>query len=73
MKTFIISYTIHLTSGEVINPRPMRVKNTSSMLEAKIKLNEYLKKKHSDFYRMEIQSCHEDFGFDLFNTLFGMR
>ena len=57
-KTYEIEYIVYLTSGK--EDHIMKVKNNESELQAKIRLEVYLKKKYPNFLRLEIKSCTED-------------
>lgn len=74
-KTYVIDYCVYDKDGNFIKKDgQMKVKNKSCELEAKIKLEEFLKKKYFNFHRLVITKCTEDtlgqFG-DLFNDIFG--
>jgi hypothetical protein len=59
MKTYKIEYGIHFTNGHY-ESHTTKVKNCMSDLHAKIKLEEWLKKKHSNFKELVIYKCNED-------------
>lgn len=66
--TFLIDYQL-LNSDRIVKSGTIKVKNKQNELEAKIKLEEYLKKNNS-FDRMIITKCEEDF-LSTWNSLFG--
>jgi hypothetical protein len=67
-KTFHISYGIYFTDGNY-ESHTMKVKNCMSEIHSKVKLEDYLKKKHSNFQKLVIFKCTNDF-FGLFD-MFG--
>ena len=68
-KTFVIEYKIYF-SNKSPTIHTTKVKNCMGELHAKIKLGEWLKKKHSDFKNLEIISCKEDI-VGMFGDIFG--
>ena len=76
MKTYIIKYYYFTTDGQKITPSSIKVKNCTSDIHAKIRLESYLKKHNSDFGNLIVESCREDLGtlggiFSSFNDIFG--
>lgn len=71
--TFVIHYGYYLTGGRY-ESHTTKVKRCMSELHAKVKLEDYLKKKQPDFVSLVIYSCKRDvenpFG-DIFGDLFG--
>jgi hypothetical protein len=67
MKTYILNHTIFFVDRPT-KTHKIKIKNCLSDLHAKIRLGDYLKRKHSNFERLQVDSCHEES--DLFN-LFG--
>lgn len=68
-ETFIIEYKIYFT----LKPPQIhetKIKNCMGELHAKIKLEDWLKKKHSDFKQLEVIKCEKDV-FGLFGDIFG--
>lgn len=59
MKTYLIKYRIHFTDKSSFS-RETRVKNCISSAHAQSRLEDYLKRKHSDFTFMTVASCAED-------------
>ena len=58
--TFIIDYGVYFTNGHY-ESHTMKVKNCMSEIHAKIKLEDYLKKKHTDFQKLVVYKCIDDF------------
>ena len=71
MKTYTIEYRVFTKDRGVYHPPKMKVKNCHTELEAKIKLENYLKPKHVGYERLEVISCVEDFMGGAFNDIFG--
>lgn len=70
MKTFLIKYGIYFTNGKY-ESHEIKIKNCMSDLHAKIKLEEYLKKKYSNFKKLVVYSCTNNFGFEnIFGDIF---
>lgn len=67
---FIIDYQL-IVSDKPIKTGTMKVKNNSNELEAKIKLEKFLEKKHH-FDRIIITKCEKDF-LDIWNSMFGNK
>jgi hypothetical protein len=57
--TFIIDYGVYLIGGHY-ESHTIKVKNCMSELHAKIKLEEYLKKKHAKLERLVDHKCIND-------------
>ena len=70
MKTFTIDYRVFTANRGTYHPPKMKVKNCHTELEAKIKLENYLKPKYTGFKRTEIISCVEDFMGGLLGDIF---
>jgi hypothetical protein len=70
-KNYIISYQVLFTDAAPVLQK-MRVKNCMSELHAKIKLEDYLKRKHANFAQLAVLNCTEDLG-DIFNFLNGLK
>ena len=68
-KTFVIDYDIYFTNRNK-ESHIMKVKNCMGELHAKLKLDEYLKKKHNNFQSMVVTKCVEDI-FSMFGDMFG--
>lgn len=68
MKTYSIDYIIHFTSKPQ-ESHTIKVKNSMSDLHAKVKLEDYLKRKHKDFEKLVVVSCTEDI-FSIFGDIF---
>lgn len=69
-KKFIIKYEIILTNESIIRNKEIKVSKCFSNIEAQVKLEKYLIKKHNEFKQLVVHSCTEDFmsGFDdIFN------
>jgi hypothetical protein len=71
MKTYLISYTVLSTIGSDIKSGQIRVKNASSEIGAKIKLETYLKNKVPYFGKLIIHSCRASSGLDVFDDILG--
>ena len=68
---YIIKYTILSKSGSVLKDGEIKAKNKYNKLDAKIKLEIYLQKKHPDFGSLIIHSCtEENVFFDMFKDIF---
>jgi len=59
-ETYLINYGVYFKNGHY-ESHTMKVKNCMSELHAKIKLEDYLKKKHSDFNNLVVHKCRKDF------------
>ena len=68
MKTYLLKYTVNFEHG--FKDGEMRVKNCMSVLHAKIKLGDFLKRKYPKQTGIEIHSCNEDF-MQQFGNIFG--
>lgn len=58
-ETYIIKYGMYFTD-QSYQSGTMKVKNCFSDLQAKIKLEKYLARKHPMFDRMVVYSCNKD-------------
>lgn len=66
-----INYNV-VIDGNTIYDKEIRVKNKSSILVAKVSLEDYLKRKYGkSFNRLIINTCLEEN--DLFNILFNLQ
>ena len=65
-ESYVIEYSLRLSNGSC-EAHKTKVKNCFSELQAKVKLGEYLKRKHSNFLSLEISSCRKD----ILGSLFG--
>lgn len=68
---YIIEYTVRSKKGVVLKSGKMKVKNKGSGMEAQVKLEEFLKKRYSDFGRLIVYKCTEDTFSDIFGDIFG--
>ena len=68
-QTYIISYQLFLNDYSDIQSK-IRVKNCMSEIHAKVKVEDYLKKKHKNFKRLVIVEWYRDNLSDLFSTIF---
>jgi len=68
MKTFETQYIIYFTNKPQ-ESHTIKVKNCMSDLHAKVKLEDYLKRKHKDFEKLVVVSCVKDI-FSIFGGLF---
>jgi len=75
-KTFLIEYTVVFNNGSNEN-HTIKAKNCLSELQAKVSLEDYLKKKYSNFKQLIVISCKDNSlsdifgGFNGFNDIFG--
>lgn len=68
-QTYLISYQVFLNDNIDIQSK-IRVKNCMSIIHAKVKVEDYLKKKHKNFKRLVIVECYRDHISDIFSTIF---
>ena len=66
-KVFLIDYCVYFTDGK-FESHTMKVKNCMSEIHSKIKLEDYLKKKHSNFQKLVINKCVDDI-FGIFSMM----
>ena len=66
-KVFLIDYCVYFTDGK-FESHTMKVKNCMSEIHSKIKLEDYLKKKHSNFQKLVISKCVDDI-FGIFSMM----
>ena len=59
MKTYLIEYKVTVKGGAFYTGR-IRVKNCMGQLHAKIKLDDYMKRKYNDYETLQIIRCDED-------------
>jgi hypothetical protein len=59
-KKFQINYQIVYIGGTLSIEKQMKVSNCMSELHAKVKLEDYLKRKYNNFARLIVHSCIED-------------
>lgn len=57
---FIIDYGVYFTNG-YYESHTMKVKNCMSEIHAKIKLEDYLKRKYPNFQQLVVYKCVNDF------------
>lgn len=69
-KTYILEYIIHFNDGSMYEEHTMKIKNCMGELHAKIRLGDYLKKKHSNFKSLVIKSIKPDIS-NVFGDIFG--
>lgn len=69
--TYVINYGIYFNNGDYESHK-IKVKNCMSEIHSKIKLEEYLKKKHPNFKQLVVYSCVQDFlgVYDLFGKMY---
>jgi len=71
MKTYILNYTMFFVDSPS-QTHKMKIKNCLSDLHAKVRLEDYLKRRHSNFERLQVDSCHEENDlFKYFGDIFG--
>lgn len=68
MRDYIVDYILHTKSGVVKGI--IKVKKCIAPIQAKIKLETYMRKKHADFDHLEITRVRPDIP-DIFTTIFG--
>ena len=66
-KVFLITYDIYFTNGKY-ESHTIKVKNCMSEIHSKVKLEDYLKKKHSNFHKLVINKCVNDI-FGIFSMM----
>lgn len=69
-EAFIIEYKINFIGLKKPENHTTKVKNCMGELHAKIKLEDWLKKKHFDFQKLEVIKCEKDI-LSIFEDLFG--
>ena len=60
MKTFVIKYEIQFQDGSGLLGKEIKVKNCLSSLQAQSRLEDYLKRKYSNFKALVVNHCSED-------------
>lgn len=74
MKNFLIEYTAYDKSGNKIKSGTMRAKKKETEFSAKAGFENFLIKKHKNFGRLVIHSCHEENSLSsIFGDLFGQN
>ena len=68
MRDYIVDYILH-TKTEVVKGI-IKVKRCIAPIQARVKLEAYMKKKHADFDHIEITRVRPDIP-DIFTTIFG--
>jgi len=58
-KTFLIDYGVYFTNG-TYESHTMKIKNCMSEIHSKVKLEDFLKKKYSNFKSVVIYKCTND-------------
>lgn len=58
-KIYLIEYSVYFTD-EKFESHTMRVKKCLSEMHAKIKLENYLKKKYNNFQKLIVNKCTDD-------------
>lgn len=67
---FRITYQYVVYAGKILNNKEIVVKNCMGEMHAKIKLNEYLKKKYGEG-ELRVMTCSNDDIFSAFGNIFG--
>ena len=67
IKKYIIKYRIILENNESIIDKEIKINNCLSELQAKIKLEDYLKRHYSNFKSLIVEEICKDYS-DLFNS-----
>lgn len=67
-KNYIVNYTVKAINGVILKSGTMKVKNKSSEFEAKVKFEEWLRKKHPNFGALIIHNCRPE---NFFDDIFG--
>jgi hypothetical protein len=70
MKTFLIKYDVRLKDASGLFGKEMKIKNRLSGFQAQCRLEEFLKKKFSNFESLIVKSCKEDYS-GVFGNMFG--
>lgn len=68
MKTYTVEYCVFFTDGSN-EEHTIRIKNCMSELHAKIRLEDYLKRKHNNFKSVNIFDCYPSWS-DIFGVNF---
>ncbi len=68
--TYCIDYKIQYCDNSYSVEHTIKVKKCMGDLHAKIKLEEYLKKKTTNFKKLIVLNCTEDVMGDLFGSIF---
>ena len=66
MDKYILDYTVIFTDKPQEN-HTMKINNCISDLHAKVRLEEHLKKKHSNFKQLIVTKCRRDWGTNPFD------
>lgn len=71
--TFIVDYICYDINNNIIKDGKIKIKNRKTAFEAKCGLEDFLKKKHSNFNKLIINKCEPEFNeiFESFNNIFG--
>ena len=83
-KKYILKYEIYLIDSEPLLDKEIKISNCENELQAKFRLEDYLKRKYVNFKSLVVKSCKEKFDLedafkfsqtsefaDIFNKLFG--
>lgn len=71
-KIYIIKYTVKSKNGSVLKHGKIKAKNRLSELDAQVKLEEWLKKKYSNFGGLIVHECHAENPIEgIFGNIFG--
>ena len=71
MKTYKIDYEIYFKNGTHEHKKPMKIHNCIGELHAKVRLEEFLKKKYPKFEKLVVFSCKDDINMKNFFDMFG--
>ncbi len=69
----ILTYTAFNSKGEVIKDGTFLAKNSRSEFDTKIKFEAFMRKKHPEMSRIQIECQPENFMMDFFNKLFNPK
>ena len=67
-KNYLIKFTVKDKNGIIIKSGKIRAKNRYSEIDAKCKLEEFMKKKYINFGSLIVHNCIED---NIMNSIFG--
>ena len=71
---FLIKYKAFDKNNTIFSQGTIRVKNKETKFEAQCSFEDFLKRKHSSFRRLEISSCEEDMDvMSFFSNIFGWK
>lgn len=72
-KTFLIDYSLFNANEIEIKTGTFKVKNCFTEIQAKVRLETYLKNRFINARRMVIHSCVEESAFSMLTDIFGIK